>query len=100
MAPKQKEEGKEGLSITIWAGGALRDVEETGRGAAAAAALAVPLLPGRRSPAHLALEIGHFWWRWLSVVPPFGVLPGTEGLGDRWESPSRCPFNWAQYGRH
>ena len=28
MAPKQKEERKEGLSITIWAGGALRDVEE------------------------------------------------------------------------
>ena len=79
MAPKQKEEGKEGLSITIWAGGALRDVEETGRGAAAAAALAVPLLPGRRSPAHLALEIGHFWWRWLSVVPLFGVLLEPKG---------------------
>ena len=31
MAPKQKEEGKEGLSITIWAGGALRDMEETRR---------------------------------------------------------------------
>ena len=27
MARKQKEERKEGLSITIWAGGALRDVE-------------------------------------------------------------------------
>ena len=47
-----------------------------------------------------SLEIGHFWWRWLSVVPPFGVLPETKGLGDWWESPSRCPFNWAQYGRH
>ena len=90
----------EGFSITIWAGGALRDVEETGRGAAAAAALAVPLLPGRRSPAHLALEIGHLWWRWLSVVPPFGVLPETKGLGDRWESPSKCPFNWVRAGRH
>ena len=55
---------------------------------------------GWRSPAHLALEIGHLWWRWLSVVPPFGVLPWTKGLGDRWECPSKCPFNWVRAGRH
>ena len=29
--------------------------------------------------------------------PPL-TLPGTEGLGDRWESPSKCPFNRVQVG--
>ena len=24
------------------------------------------------------------------MVPPFGVLPETKGLEDRWESPSKC----------
>ena len=56
-------------------------------------------LPGWRSPAHLALEIGHIWWRCLSVVPPFGILPG-KGLGGWWEFPSKCPFNWVQAGSH
>ena len=64
------------------------------------AALLTPLLPGWRSPAHLALQIVHLWWRCLSVVPPFGVLPETKGLGDRWGSPSRCPINWVRAGRH
>ena len=120
---RKKEEGKEGLSITIWAGGALRDVEETERREALFSRHFYQVGHHPEPPDHhqhqedqgssthatfTRLEVPRPSCSpdWTSLVAlslsgaPFGVLPETKGLGDRWESPSKCPFNWVRAGRH